>query len=126
MKTYVTSSFLCHIIIHTTSYSTRPSALPVCHIIIPVSHHHSYDIIQHETIRVAVIDMVGDTMMHASLPPPLRQAVRNMFLIFLDSYLDKCQANLGKDGQKMNDPFHERQGSVFRWGELSQAQIYFF
>ena len=27
-----------------------------------------------------------------------RQAVRDMFLIFLDSYLDKCQANMGKDG----------------------------
>jgi phosphatidylglycerophosphate synthase len=39
--------------------------------------------VQHETIRVAVLDMVGDTMLHHSLPLPLRQAGQILFSFFL-------------------------------------------
>ena len=75
------------------------------------------DIIEHETLRVAVLDMVGDTMMHASLPTSMQSLVRSMFLLSWDSYMDKCERNLCKDGLNMRDPFGDARGA-FQWKHL--------
>ena len=60
------------------------------------------DIIHHETVRVAVLDMAGmDTAMHKSLPAPFQLLIREMYPAFASSYEDTCRANNHKSGLKM-------------------------
>ena len=69
------------------------------------------DVIRHETVRVAVCEMVEDTSQSQLLPPQLRVLVQSLFPSFYDSYEITCQGHLHKDGQKMVDPFGDPRGT---------------
>ncbi len=64
------------------------------------------DCIRHETLRVAVCDMCGDSEMSRSLPDPLRKLCRELFLSFFESYEMTCVGCIerGKDAQLLNQP----------------------
>ena len=57
------------------------------------------DIIQHETMRVAVCDMAGDSTTSRSMPDQLRSVVQSLFPNFLESYEIICASNRSRDGQ---------------------------
>mmetsp|Transcript_10324 Transcript_10324/g.30892 ORF Transcript_10324/g.30892 Transcript_10324/m.30892 type:complete len:159 (-) Transcript_10324:321-797(-) len=78
------------------------------------------DVIAHETIRVAVLDMVGDTPMHRSLPEPFQPLVREMFLDYYDMYNLRIEESLHRDAQNMRDIFDAGRGK-FRWRSLLVA-----
>eukprot|EP00092_Neocalanus_flemingeri_P105403 GFUD01135109.1.p1 GENE.GFUD01135109.1~~GFUD01135109.1.p1 ORF type:complete len:329 (+),score=92.08 GFUD01135109.1:251-1237(+) len=71
-------------------------------------------IIQHETIRVAVLQNL-DT--ESSCPaalcnlPPLFSVVRTSFPQFYEYYEDICKENVDRDGQTMRDPFGQARGT---------------
>ena len=71
-------------------------------------------IIQHETIRVAVLQNL-DTESSAPTAlcniPPLFGVVRTSFPQFYEHYEDICRDNLVMDGQLMIDPFGEKRGT---------------
>lgn len=74
------------------------------------------DIIQHETLRVAVIGMVNNDY-GLNLPPPLREAIKSGFLEYYDTYESLAKSKLPLTGTKMCDPFGERRGD-FQWAQL--------
>jgi len=55
--------------------------------------------IRHETLRVAVLDMVNNTSLNQSMPEALRDVIKGLFPSFLESYVLTCRENLHKDGQ---------------------------
>lgn len=74
------------------------------------------DCVRHETIRVAVCEMVDSkTSMHQSLPVELQDIVKTLFPGFIESYNITCTSNLHKDGQLFADPFREMRGQ-FSYG----------
>ncbi|CAM9477772.1 unnamed protein product [Discosporangium mesarthrocarpum] len=75
------------------------------------------DCIQHETIRVAVYQMVGTTSLARSLPGDIRTLTRSLFDCFLYHYRDVCEQNMHRDGQPMRDPFKSNKG-LFQYGAL--------
>jgi len=74
------------------------------------------EIIKHETIRVAVCEMLEN---EKSCPTQLREVMIKQFSDFYDYYVEICTENLNKDGQQMTDPFGDRRGS-FEYGNLIQ------
>ncbi|CAM9951254.1 unnamed protein product, partial [Phaeothamnion confervicola] len=69
------------------------------------------DCIQHEMLRVAVCEMVGDTSMWRSLPGPFQTLVRDLFLTFQDHYEMVCAQNAHMDGSPLVDPFGTNKGT---------------
>lgn len=65
------------------------------------------EIIKHETLRVAVCDMLEN---ENSCPPQLREVMIKQFFDFYDYYVEVCAENQNKEGQQMNDPFGDRRG----------------
>jgi ubiquitin-conjugating enzyme E2 Z len=65
------------------------------------------EIIVHETLRVAVLDMVEGK---GACPDPLREAIQSSFPDYYDYYLSICQSNMHLQGQTMQDPFGEKRG----------------
>ena len=55
------------------------------------------DIIRHETIRVAVCDMLESK----NLPPTLLDLMENAFMESYESFVQVCEKNKGVSGQKM-------------------------
>jgi len=64
------------------------------------------DCIRHETIRVAVCDMMDSTIM----PEPLKSVMFSLFPSFVESYEVSCLSSLVKDGQPLVDPFGNNTG----------------
>lgn len=67
-------------------------------------------IIQHETIRVAVLQNL-DPASALYKVPPLSGILRTSFPQFYEHYEDVCKQNLSLDGQVMADPFGEKRGT---------------
>ncbi|CAF0922475.1 unnamed protein product [Adineta ricciae] len=74
------------------------------------------EIIKHETLRVAVCEMLEN---EASCPKQLREVMIKQFFDFYEYYVEVCTENCNKDGQKMNDPFGDRRGQ-FEYGSILQ------
>lgn len=72
------------------------------------------NIIRFETLRVAVCDMVGDSALARTMPPPLLHTCRELFVSCFDVYVLACEGFLdrGMDGQLMQDPFGEHRGRL--------------
>ena len=71
-------------------------------------------IIQHETIRVAVLqnlNTVSSSPSDLCNLPPLFGVVKTSFPQFYEHYEDICRENVGLDGQAMFDPFGEKRGT---------------
>lgn len=67
------------------------------------------DIIQHETIRVAVCGMIENDS-SLTIPPMLVTIMEKTFLEFYDLYESVAQKNIGLTGHPMQDPFSEKRG----------------
>ncbi|CAF0970037.1 unnamed protein product [Adineta steineri] len=65
------------------------------------------EIIKHETLRVAVCEMLEN---QNSCPKQLYDVICKQFFDFYDYYVEVCTENMSKDGQPMEDPFHDRRG----------------
>ena len=71
-------------------------------------------IIQHETIRVAVLQSIEtDSISQTSLCNinPLFTVVKTSFPEFYEHYVEICKSNMHMDGQAMGDPFGEKRGT---------------
>uniref|UniRef100_A0A1B6KZD3 Ubiquitin-conjugating enzyme E2 Z n=1 Tax=Graphocephala atropunctata TaxID=36148 RepID=A0A1B6KZD3_9HEMI len=68
------------------------------------------DIIQHETLRVAVVGMVDNDFL-LLIPEPLRDAMDESFLQFYDFYENLAQSKIKLTGTQMQDPFGEKRGN---------------
>jgi len=74
------------------------------------------EIIKHETLRVAVCEMLEN---ENSCPKQLREVMIKQFFDFYDYYAEVCTDNSNKDGQQMMDPFGDRRGQ-FEYGSILQ------
>ncbi|XP_060110554.1 ubiquitin-conjugating enzyme E2 Z [Heteronotia binoei] len=63
--------------------------------------------IRHETIRVAVCDMLEGK---CPCPEPLRGVMEKSFMEYYDFYEGACKERLHLQGQTMQDPFGEKRG----------------
>ncbi|XP_785296.3 ubiquitin-conjugating enzyme E2 Z [Strongylocentrotus purpuratus] len=66
------------------------------------------DCIRHETVRVAVCDMIEHPSKH--IPAELQQVNRTSFPDFYDYYITTVQDRMHLTGQPMQDPFGEKRG----------------
>lgn len=72
--------------------------------------------IKHETVRVAVCDMVeGNSSL--SLSDDVKKVVRMSFLKYFDFYMTTCREHCKLDGKSFQDPHGCNRGN-FRFGEL--------
>lgn len=70
------------------------------------------DMIRHETLRMAVADMVASREAHPSMPADLRETVLMTFLPLVDSYVAACEGEADRlDGQTFSDPLGEHRGT---------------
>lgn len=74
------------------------------------------EIIQHETIRVAVCGMI-DNDYGLTIPQPLVEAMNQSFLQFYEYYESTVKAKMHLTGNTMQDPFGEQRG-VFNYKNL--------
>ncbi|KAK3757902.1 hypothetical protein RRG08_058818 [Elysia crispata] len=85
------------------------------------------DIIMHETIRVAVCDMIdGATRMH--MPDTLRAVMESSFPDYYKYYVQVCESHLHLDGQPMNDPFGDSRPTfnfrqLMKWLKTIKARL---
>jgi len=70
------------------------------------------DCISYERLRVAVVDMCGDSSTARAMPEKLRKLARELFSSFAEGYHLAClgATQRGKDGALMADPFGENKG----------------
>ncbi|CAF4827717.1 unnamed protein product [Rotaria sp. Silwood1] len=66
------------------------------------------EIIQHETLRVAVCEMLENSN---SCPQELHEIMIKQFFEFYNYYINVCKENTDKNDQLMMDPFGEKRGS---------------
>ncbi|XP_050405794.1 ubiquitin-conjugating enzyme E2 Z [Patella vulgata] len=66
------------------------------------------DIICHETIRIAVCDMLNGKL---PCPDALREVMEKSFPNYYDYYESICESCKNKQGQSMQDPFGEKRGT---------------
>ncbi|XP_069763131.1 ubiquitin-conjugating enzyme E2 Z isoform X1 [Narcine bancroftii] len=76
--------------------------------------------IRHESIRVAVCDMLDGK---CPCPDALRSVMEKSFLEFYDFYELSCKDRLHLQGQTMQDPFGERRGHFDYQTLLNRLQI---
>ncbi|KAI1279585.1 Ubiquitin-conjugating enzyme E2 Z [Halotydeus destructor] len=70
------------------------------------------DIITHETIRVAVLDMVDeDSFDTKNMPPALKEKIPELFSMNIPHYEHVISENSKLQGKKMTDPFGEPRGT---------------
>lgn len=74
------------------------------------------ELIQHETLRVAVCGMLESPM--ASLPESLRQRMRGEFRKRLAGYRDLVRRNMNKQGAPFHDPYGSKVGA-FNYVDIS-------
>ncbi|XP_045208245.1 ubiquitin-conjugating enzyme E2 Z-like [Mercenaria mercenaria] len=65
------------------------------------------DIIRHETLRVAVCDMLER---RCNCPEALREVMEKSFPDYYDYYESICKNNIHQQGEAMQDPFGEKRG----------------
>lgn len=65
------------------------------------------EVIQHETLRVAVCDMLEGAQ---KCPPVLRTKIKKLFPKFYDSYCKIIYEKMHLNGKKMKDPFKNNSG----------------
>ncbi|XP_048729090.1 ubiquitin-conjugating enzyme E2 Z-like [Ostrea edulis] len=65
------------------------------------------EIIQHETLRVAVCDMLEG---RCNCPDTLKEVMETSFLEYYDYYKSICSSKKHLQGQTMQDPFGEKRG----------------
>lgn len=65
------------------------------------------EIIRHETLRVAVCDMLEGK---CTCPQALQEVMEKSFPDYYEYYVSICKNNLHQQGQTMQDPFGERRG----------------
>uniref|UniRef100_A0A8D2PLN7 Ubiquitin-conjugating enzyme E2 Z n=1 Tax=Zosterops lateralis melanops TaxID=1220523 RepID=A0A8D2PLN7_ZOSLA len=70
-------------------------------------HKNYNECIRHETIRVAVCDMLEGK---CPCPEPLRGVMEKSFMEYFDFYEGVCKERLHLQGQTMQDPFGEKRG----------------
>ena len=77
------------------------------------------DYVRHETMRVAVLDMVGDTSLARSMPPKLLSVARSLFIAHFPVYRDTCEehAKRNPEGAAFADPLGRTTGT-FCWRGL--------
>lgn len=80
------------------------------------------DIIQHETIRVAVCGMIENDS-GLTIPPMLTNIMQKTFLEYYEYYEGVAQKNLNISGHPMQDPFSEKRGCFQYDNILSRLQI---
>ncbi|PAA75503.1 hypothetical protein BOX15_Mlig016234g1 [Macrostomum lignano] len=83
------------------------------------------DIVQHETLRVAVCEMMEGRV---PMPQLLRQEMRSAFGQHYQYYTDLCRRHINRDGKPMRDPFNPGQakfsyGSVLKRLESVNQQL---
>jgi len=66
--------------------------------------------IRHETLRIAVLDMV-DLAKSKNLPDGVASMVRNCFIDFAEVYKKACDEYSFLDGRKFQDPHHNNTGT---------------
>ncbi|XP_025081138.1 ubiquitin-conjugating enzyme E2 Z-like [Pomacea canaliculata] len=66
------------------------------------------EIIRHETLRVAVCDMLEHK---CPCPEALYEVMQKSFSTYFDYYASICRSNQNLNGQTMQDPFGERRGT---------------
>lgn len=81
----------------------------------PVSNYN--DIIRHENIRVAVIDMIEDSNDSKNMPNFLKGKIVDCFKAKISHYDKVITDNIDLDGKPMNDPFNDPRG-VFQYKKL--------
>lgn len=74
------------------------------------------EIIQHETMRVAVVGMV-DNDFGLNLPSPFQEAIKTGFLEFYNNYEKLIKNKMDLNGIYMRDPFGEKRG-IFQWANI--------
>ncbi|GFS06919.1 ubiquitin-conjugating enzyme E2 Z [Elysia marginata] len=85
------------------------------------------DIIKHETIRVAVCEMIdGTTRLH--MPDSLRAVMESSFPDYYRYYVQVCESHLHLDGQPMNDPFGDARPTfnfrqLLKWLKSIKARL---
>ncbi|XP_016319909.1 ubiquitin-conjugating enzyme E2 Z [Sinocyclocheilus anshuiensis] len=75
--------------------------------------------IRHETMRVAVCDMLEGKV---SCPEALRSVMEKSFLEYYDFYEGVCKERLHLQGQNMQDPFGEKRGRFDYQGLLTRLR----
>ncbi|XP_013909002.1 PREDICTED: ubiquitin-conjugating enzyme E2 Z-like [Thamnophis sirtalis] len=75
--------------------------------------------IQHETIRIAVCDMLEGKY---PSPEPLRGVMEKSFMEYYDFYEGVCKERLHLQGQSMQDPFGEKRGHFDYQSLLARLQ----
>lgn len=86
-------------------------------------HSQRYNnIIQHETIRVAVLGMAEDTACTATVPTLFKKLIRSTIPDQMDHFLGICDSLMHLDGQPMADPFGEQRGS-FQFRALRERLV---
>jgi len=78
-------------------------------------------IIQHETIRVAVLGNLENWSTNCGCGPafPLFKAAKASLPDFMEHFEGVCKENLHRSGEEMTDPFGEKRGK-FQWENLLQ------
>jgi len=74
-------------------------------------------IIQHETLRVAVLGNLAKWTGDPGTDCPLYKPARTTLPDFMEHFEAVCRDNINSDGHEMRDPFGERRGQ-FQWGTL--------
>lgn len=73
-------------------------------------------IIEHETIRVSVLEQLNCT--HPAAPEEMIEFMKASFLEYYDHYLDICKSNLHQDGAVMEDPISREVRGKFQYGAM--------
>lgn len=79
--------------------------------------------LRHETLRVAVCNNVEskDRLAQRFMPTKLKMAMLSFFMDYYDHYISVCDRDIGSDGQRMHDPFHNLDGcQVFSFSQLKE------
>ncbi|GFO20236.1 ubiquitin-conjugating enzyme e2 z [Plakobranchus ocellatus] len=85
------------------------------------------DIIMHETIRVAVCDMIDGTT-RTPMPDTLRAVMESSFPDYYRYYVQVCESHMHLDGQPMNDPFGDSRPTfnfrqLLKWLKSIKARL---
>ena len=76
-------------------------------------------IVRHETIRVAVLDMVDQAICDKTFPPGLGGTIRKLFLDNVELYKYYCDEFMFLDGREFQDPFGYNRGT-FGFADLKE------
>ncbi|XP_063422173.1 ubiquitin-conjugating enzyme E2 Z-like [Mytilus trossulus] len=78
------------------------------------------DVIRHETLRVAVCDMLERK---CPCPESLYDVMESSFLDYYEYYETVCNSNMSKQGQSMQDPFGDRRKQFDYKGILKRLNV---